>query len=383
MQEKKQVGIGMVGYKFMGKVHSNAYRQVPYFFDLETEPVLEAICGRNEESVKAESKKLGWNSYETDWQQLMKREDIDVIDISTPNNTHHEIVLAAAKAGKHILCEKPLANTVEEAKEMLRAVNEAGIVHMISHNYRFAPAVQFAKKLIAEGRIGKIHHVRASYIQDWLLDPNYPMEWRLKKEVSGSGTLGDIGSHIIDLARFLVGEFDEVVGMLETFVDERPLAEGPNAGKMEEVTVDDTSSFLARFDNGAVGNFEATRFAGGNKAGNRFEINGEKGSVRWDLENMNNLDVYFVDDEPGLQGFRTINCTEPIHPYADAYWPAGHIIGYEHTFINLMSDFMKGIEAGQSPSPNFEDGVLNQLVLEAIEKSVETKKWTKVDKNLD
>lgn len=392
MQDKQTVRVGMIGYSFMGKVHSNAYRSVPFFFDSEVEPVLQTICGRSEKNVKEQAKKLGWHSYETDWRQVLERDDIDLIDISTPNNTHYDIVLAAAKAGKHIICEKPLANTLDGAKQMLRAVNDAGVVHMISHNYRFAPAVQFAKRLISEGRIGKIHHIRATYLQDWLLDPNYPMEWRLKKEVSGSGTLGDLGSHIIDLARFLVGEFEEVVGMMDTFIDERPINEmvvAENAKesheprKMEKVTVDDTSSFLARFVNGALGNFETTRFAGGNKAGNRFEINGERGSIRWDLENMNNLEVYFVDDESGLQGFRTINCTEDYHPYADSYWPAGHIIGYEHTFINLMSELMNGIATGTSPTPNFEDGVRNQQVLHAIQQSVETKKWVTVDQNLN
>jgi predicted dehydrogenase len=384
MDEKRQVRVGMIGYSFMGKVHSNAYRSVPFFFSLDAEPILQAICGRNEKNVEEQSQKLRWKSYETDWKQLIKRDDIDLIDISTPNNTHYEIVLAAAKAGKHIICEKPLANTLEEAKEMLKAVNDAGVIHMISHNYRFSPAVQFAKKLISEGRIGKIHHIRATYLQDWLLDPSYPMEWRLKKEISGSGTLGDLGSHIIDLARFLVGEIDEVVGMMKTFIDERPLDEVIHeSGGMGKVTVDDTSSFLARFDNGALGNFETTRFAGGNKAGNRFEINGDKGSIRWDLENMNNLEVYLVDDEPGLQGFRTINCTEEIHPYADAYWPAGHIIGYEHTFINQISELIKGISTGNNPAPNFEDGVRNQQVLHAIAESIETKRWVKVDKDLD
>ncbi len=384
MQEKKPIRVGMIGYNFMGKVHGNAYRGVPFFFDLDAEPVLQAICGRKEEKVKEQAKKLGWKSYETDWQQLIERDDIDLIDISSPNNTHYEIVLAAAKAGKHIICEKPLANTLEEAKEMLKAVNSAGVVHMISHNYRFAPAVQFAKKLISEGRIGRIYHIRATYLQDWLLDPSYPMEWRLKKEVSGSGTLGDLGSHIIDLARFLVGEIDEVVGMMETFIEERPLKGGGDEPEtMGKVTVDDTSSFLARFDNGALGNFETTRFAGGNKAGNRFEINGDKGSIRWDLENMNNLEVYFADDEPGLQGFRIINCTEEIHPYADSYWPAGHIIGYEHTFINQMSELIRGISVGTTNYPNFEDGVRNQQVLHAVVESVDTQKWVKVDKRLN
>ncbi|WP_089968716.1 Gfo/Idh/MocA family protein [Lihuaxuella thermophila] len=375
----------MIGYKFMGKAHSNGYRNLPYFFDTPAVPVLQAIAGRDEQGVKAAAETMGWASYETDWRRLLERDDIDVIDIVTPNNVHAEMAIAAAEAGKHVLCEKPLAMTVEQAKRMVDAVKKAGVVHMICHNYRFAPAVQFAKKLIEEGRLGKIYHIRAQYLQDWIMDPKFPLVWRLRKEVTGSGAHGDIAAHILDLARFLVGEFSEVVGMMETFIKERPLGEmtgglnaSANSGKMGQVDVDDCSAFLARFENGAVGVFEATRFAAGNRNGNRFEINGEKGSIRWDLENMNNLQVYLTDDEPGLQGFRTINCTEEHHPYAGAYWPAGHIIGYEHTFINLMKEFMEGIVNGTSPAPNFEDGYRNQLVLASVEKSVETGSWVKI-----
>ncbi|WP_047152668.1 Gfo/Idh/MocA family protein [Aneurinibacillus tyrosinisolvens] len=387
IKDKKFVRVGMIGYKFMGKVHSNAYSRVPFFFDTDVVPIMKGISGRNEEAVKREAEILGWETYESDWRKLIERDDIDLIDIVTPNNMHAEIAIAAAEAGKHIICEKPLALTTEQAHKMLEAVNKAGVVHMVCHNYRFAPAVQYAKKLIDSGRLGKIYHIRATYLQDWIMDPNYPLTWRLQKEVTGSGTLGDIGSHIIDLARFLVGEFNEVVGMMDTFIKQRPLGEvagdmGTEAisSQMGDVTVDDASSFLARFENGAMGVFEATRFAGGNRAGNRFEINGEKGSIRWDLENMNNLQVYFTDDEPGLQGFRTINCTGEHHPYTSAYWPAGHIIGYEHTFINLMVELMNGIATGKSPSPNFEDGLRNQEVLEAIEKSVYLKSWVSINK---
>jgi len=386
---KKQVRIGMVGYKFMGKAHSHAFRDIPFFFDTDVVPVLQAIAGRDEQGVRQAAEKMGWASYETDWRRLIERDDIDVIDIVTPNNTHAEIAIAAAKAGKHIICEKPLALTLEQSLEMLEAVKKAGVVHMICHNYRFAPAVQFAKKLIEQGRLGKIYHIRATFLQDWLMDPNFPLIWRLRKEVSGSGTHGDIGAHIIDLARFLVGEFSEVVGMMETFIKERPLGDMDinlkgrvEDGKWGEVNVDDASAFLARFENGALGVFEATRFSRGNRAGNRFEINGERGSIRWDMENMNNLQVYLEDDEPGLQGFRTINCTEVEHPYAGAYWPAGHIIGYEHTFINLLVEMMNGISKGYSPAPNFEDGVRNQAVLEAVEQSVRTGKRDKLSELL-
>lgn len=384
--EKKKINVGMIGYKFMGKAHSNAYRNLPFFFDTDAVPVLKAIAGRDERGVQEAASKMGWASYETDWRKLIERKDIDLIDIGTPNNVHAEMAIAAARAGKHIICEKPLTMTVEQAQQVLQAVKEAGVVHMISHNYRFAPAVQFAKKLISEGRIGKIYHIRATYLQDWIMDPEFPLVWRLTKEVSGSGAHGDLAAHIIDLARFLVGEFKEVIGMMETFIKERPIAEdsgglsaGSTANEKGKVDVDDASLFMARFENGAIGTFEATRFAGGNRNGNRFEINGEKGSIRWDLENMNNLEVYFADDEPGLQGFRTINCTEQYHPYAEAYWPDGHIIGYEHTFINMMTELMKGIANGYSPSPNFEDGLRNQIVLESVERSVQTEKWTKIN----
>jgi predicted dehydrogenase len=386
---KKQVRIGMVGYKFMGKAHSHAFRDIPFFFGTEVVPVLQAIAGRDEQGVKQAAEKLGWESYETDWRRLIERDDIDVIDIVTPNNTHAEIAIAAAKAGKHVICEKPLALTLEQSLEMLEAVNKAGVVHMVCHNYRFAPAVQFAKQLIAQGKLGKIYHIRATFLQDWLMDPGFPLIWRLKKEISGSGTLGDIGAHIIDLARFLVGEFSEVIGMMETFIKKRLLGDMDlhlkgrvESGKWGEVDVDDAVAFLARFENGALGVFEATRFSRGNRAGNRFEINGERGSIRWDMENMNNLQVYLEDDERGLQGFRTINCTEVEHPYASAYWPAGHIIGYEHTFINLLSEMMNGIAGGYSPAPNFEDGVRNQAVLEAVERSVQTGKWVKISELL-
>lgn len=387
MSDKKQVRVGLVGYRLMGRAHSHAYRDVPFYFDTNTVPVMQALVGRNEEGVKAAAAKMGWASYETDWRRLIERDDIDLIDISTPNNTHAEIAIAAAEAGKHVLCEKPLALSLEQAKQMLAVVKKANVVHMVCHNYRFSPAVQYAKKLIDDGRLGKIYHIRATFLQDWLMDPDFPLVWRLQKEASGGGALGDIGAHIIDLARFLVGEFDEVVGTMETFIKKRPLGTMTDnlKGKVEgdewgEVTVDDATLFIARFQNGALGTFEASRFCRGNRAGNRFEINGEKGSLRWDMENLNNLQVYLEEDEAGLQGFRTINCTEEEHPFAKYYWPAGHIIGYEHTFINLVAELMHGIENGYSPEPNFVDGVRNQAVLEAVEQSVQERTWVKVPK---
>lgn len=382
---QKKVRIGMVGYQFMGRMHCHAYRDLPFFFESEYKPVLQAIAGRNEEAVKAAAADFGVDSYETDWRRLIERDDIDVVDIVSPNHTHAEIAIAAAEAGKHIIIEKPLALTVEQAQRMYEAVKKAGVTHMICHNYRFAPAVQYVKKLINEGRLGRIFHIRANYLQDFIMDPEFPLVWRLKKEVAGTGALGDIGAHSIDLARFLVGEFKEVTAMMETFIKERPIGEmaGGLSAKsggsdMGKVTVDDAAAFLARFENGALGTFEATRFAGGNRNKNKFEINGEKGSVRWDMENMNNLDVYFSEDEQGLQGFRTINCTEEHHPYAGAYWPPGHIIGYEHTFINLIYEFMTSLSKGIQPVPNFEDGLKNQAVLENVEQSAKTKRWVSI-----
>ncbi|GBG08966.1 dehydrogenase [Paenibacillus agaridevorans] len=382
---KKKVRIGMVGYKFMGKAHSLAYRNLPFFFDLDAEPVMQAIAGRDEAGVKAAAEKWGWASYETDWRRLLERDDIDAIDIGTPNHMHAEIAIAAAQAGKHVICEKPLSMNVKESLQMLDAVRHAGVVHMIGHIYRFAPAIQYAKKLIRNGELGQIYHVRAVYLQDWIMDPNFPLVWRLRKDVAGSGAHGDLAAHIIDLARFLVGEIKEVTGMMETFIKKRPIGEmtgglgaAMTSNQFGEVDVDDAVAFLARFEDGAMGTFEATRFAKGNRNGNRIEINGSKGSIRWDLENMNNLQVYLDSDEPGMQGFRTINCTESEHPYASAYWPAGHIIGYEHTFINMMSEFIKGIAEGRSPAPNFEDGARNQCVLEAVERSSASRQWVNI-----
>jgi predicted dehydrogenase len=383
---KKEIGIGLVGYSMMGKAHSNAYRAASFYFDLDTKPILNTIVGRDLQKVEKAANTMGWQNYSTDWEELLTNPNIDLIDISSPNNTHKEIAIAAAEAGKHIFCEKPLSLTLKESKEMLEAVNKHNVLHMVCHNYRFAPAVQYAKQLISEGRLGKIYHVRATFLQDWLMDPEAPLTWRLQKDVSGSGTLGDLGIHIIDLARYLIGEFSEVTGMMDTFIKKRPLGTMTDTLQLEsksdeygEVTVDDAAAFLARFENGTMGTFEVSRYAAGNRAGNRFEINGEFGSVRWDMENMNNLEVYLAEDEEGLQGFRTINCTEHVHPFAGDYWPAGHILGYEHTFVNIIKTLLDGISNGISPQPNFKDGVMNQAIVEAVERSSETKSWVSID----
>ncbi len=383
----RSVRVGMIGYQFMGRAHSHAYHDVARFFPLDVEPEKAVICGRDRAGVEAARERLGWQESETDWRRVVERDDVDLIDVCTPNNRHAEIAIAAAEHGKHVLCEKPLAMNLAEARSMLQAVERAGVVNMICHNYRFAPAVQLAKQLVSQGQLGTIYHFRAQYLQDWIMDPEFPVVWRLQKAVSGSGAHGDLSAHIIDLARFLVGEFESVSGMLHTFIKERPVpgsaegawgATGQSGGSRGLVDVDDAALFLARFRSGALGTFEATRFAGGNRNGNRFEINGSKGSIRWDLENMNNLEVYFHSDPEGLQGFRTINCTEAVHPYAAAWWPPAHIIGYEHTFVHLVSELMNGIASGRSPEPNFADGVANQAVLDAVIASSESGQWVQV-----
>jgi predicted dehydrogenase len=335
---------------------------------------MRAICGRDEAGVREAAESLGWEGYETDYGRLLERDDVGLVDVATPGNTHHEIAIASLEAGKHVLCEKPLANTLQEAREMLDAARKAGTVNMVCFNYRRAPAVQLAKKLVGDGRLGEIRHWRAAYLQDFILDPELPLIWRFRKEVAGSGALGDIGAHIVDLAHFLVGPIAEVVGTTQTFIRERPLEE-PGAGR-GEVTVDDAASFLARFENGSTGTFEATRLAAGRKNHNSFEINGSRGSVAFDLERMNELQVYLEDDEPEVKGFRTVLVTEPDHPYMEGWWPPGHIIGYEHTFVHTIKDLLDGIGAGESPAPTFEDGYRCQAVLEAVERSVESRSWT-------
>jgi predicted dehydrogenase len=379
-----EIGVGLVGYKFMGRAHSNAYRQVARYFDVDPSPVMRAICGRDLEATTTAARQLGWESVETDYHTLVNRDDIGLVDVSTPGYTHSEVVLAALEAGKHVLCEKPLANSLEEAGQMLLAAREAGTINMVNFNYRRVPAVQFARKLIEEGRLGDIRHWRAVYLQDWLVDESVPLAWRLKKELAGSGALGDIGAHILDLSQYLVGAVTSVVGTLDTFVKQRPI-EVQNSGgsglswqagdEMGDVTVDDSTTFLARFDNGATGTFEATRMATGRRNYNSFEINGSLGSISFNLERLNELQVYFREDEAGLQGFRTINVTEGVHPYTGAWWPAGHIIGWEHTHTHVVKDLLDGIRTGVNPYPSFEDGFKNQAVLDAVVRSADSGKW--------
>ena len=362
------LNVALIGYAFMGRAHSNAYRQVGRFFTPKYLPRMKVLCGRTPAGVKAAAEQLGWEETATDWRDVVSRKDIDIVDIATPGDSHAEIAIEAAKAGKVVLCEKPLANTVKEAEKMLAAVTKAGVIHMICHNYRRAPAVMLARQLIEEGKLGRLYHFRGTYLQDWVADPSVPLVWRLRKEAAGSGALGDIASHSLDLARFLVGEITEVTGALETFVKERPLPENPK--KKGKVTVDDASASVVRFDNGALGTIEASRFATGRKNYNRFEINGSKGSVVFNLERMNELDVYLTGDDPAVQGFHNVMVTNGAsHPYFSHWWPEGHIIGYEHTFIHTVYDLLEAIAKNKVPTPNFEDGVRNQKVLAAMEKA--------------
>lgn len=377
-----RLNIGLIGYQFMGKAHSNAYRQVGRFFDLPVKVGMHTLCGRSEGPLRAAAEKFGWDHIQTDWRKVVEDPAIDVIDIATPGDSHAEIAIAAAQNGKAVFCEKPLANTLEEARAMLQAVEAHQVFHAIFHNYRKAPAVGLAKQLIEEGRLGTLYHWRGTYLQDWIADPSFPLVWRLQKEKAGSGAHGDINAHIIDLARYLVGEMSEVSGLLHTFIKERPLAGeiddklGAKSGsKMGKVTVDDAALFLAKFKNGVLGTFEASRFAVGRKNYNRFEINGSKGSVVFNLEKMNELEFYDGSVADATHGFTLIQATEGVHPYAGHYWPVGHIIGYEHTFINLLADAIFAMAEGRAISPNFVDGFENQKVLEAVERSSQTKSW--------
>lgn len=385
----KTLRVGMIGYRFMGRAHSNAWRQAPKFFPLKAHVELHTLCGRDAAGVQTARAQLGWQNASTDWREVIENPLIDVVDINTPNDSHAEIAIAAAQNGKHILCEKPLALTVKQAEQMLAAVQKAKVVHMVCHNYRRIPAIALAKKMISEGTLGKIFHFRARYAQDWIVDPEFPLVWRLQKGISGSGAHGDINAHIIDLGRFLVGEFQEVCGLTHTFITERPLPDesGKGAGltakaarKTGKVTVDDAALFIGRFENGALANLEATRFALGRKNHITLEINGSKGSLAFDFEDMNRLQYFNNDDPKDRQGFRDILVTQPggTHPYVGNWWPPGHILGYEHTFVHTIADFVNACVDGKPVQPTFDDGAKNQRVLEAVEASAKTGKWVKL-----
>ena len=369
----------MIGHGFMGAAHSQGWRVAPRFFDLPARPEMTLLVGRNPETTAAAARTWGWAETSTDWRSAIERPDIDIVDIVTPGASHVEIAVAALAAGKHVLCEKPLANTVAEAESMADAAAQAapdGVFAMVGFTYRRVPAATLARDLVAEGAVGEVRQVRAVYLQDWLVDPEVPLAWRLQKELAGSGALGDIGAHAIDLAQFITGQrLTSVSGVLETFVTERPLLAsssglaGTASDRRGAVTVDDVALFTGRFDGGALGSFEATRMATGRKNALRIEVAGSRGAVSFDLEDLNALGYYDATAPAGTQGFTRILVTEPQHPYLSAWWPAGHLLGYEHGFTHQAKDFVEAIVAGSQPEPSFAAGLQVQRALAAVELS--------------
>ncbi|MFL6584115.1 MAG: Gfo/Idh/MocA family protein [Chthoniobacterales bacterium] len=375
MPTRRTLVVGLIGHNFMGRAHSNAWRQAPRFFELAADLRMKTICGRDRKKARAAAVSLGWESSALDWREVVVDPEIDVIDICTPNDSHAEIAVAAAMAGKAILCEKPLATNLRDAERMLAAVKRARVVHMVCHNYRRIPAIALAKRMIDEGELGRrINHYRARYAQDWIADPELPLVWRL--QTAGSGALGDIAAHVVDLGRYLVGEFGEVSAATETFVKTRPLT--TRAAKRARVTVDDAVTAIGRFRNGALLSLEATRFARGRKNSMTLEINGSDASLVFDLENMNRLRFYDARDPQDVRGFRDVLVTEATHPFVGHWWPPGHIIGYEHTFVHTIADFVNAVVRRKLVHPTFEDGVRNQRVLDAMSRSAENKRWVKV-----
>jgi predicted dehydrogenase len=381
--------VAMIGYGFMGAAHSQGWRTAPRVFDLPAEPEMTVIVGRNADAVTAAANKWGWAESATDWREVIARDDIDVVDIVTPGDSHAEIAIAALEAGKHVLCEKPLANTVAEAEAMAEAAERAaarGVRAMVGFTYRRVPAVTFLRNLISEGAVGTVNQVRASYRQDWLVDPDMPLAWRLQKEHAGSGALGDIGAHAIDLAQFVTGlNLEKVSGTIDTIVKERPLLDsgsglsGTAGNGYGQVTVDDIAIFTGRFDSGALASFEASRFATGRKNALQIEVSGDKGALAFDLEDLNSVQFYDRTAPADRQGFRKILVTEAEHPYVSAWWPAGHMLGYEHGFSHQVKDLVDGIKAGTDPHPTFADGLRVQRVLDAVERSSENDSaWTRV-----
>ncbi|MFF5171707.1 Gfo/Idh/MocA family protein [Micromonospora sp. NPDC000089] len=390
---RSELRVGMVGYAFMGAAHSQAWRTVNRVYDLPVRARMAMICGRDAGKVADAADRLGWESSTTDWRALVGSDEIDVVDICTPGDSHAEIALAALAAGKHVICEKPLANTVEEARAMTAAAataRSAGVRSMCGFNYRRVPAVTMMRQLVADGRLGVIRHVRAVYLQDWIVDPQFPLVWRLQKDRAGSGALGDIGAHIIDLTQFVTGQrITGVSAVTETFVKERPLPAGSsglaaqadgNGTATGPVTVDDAAVFVARLGEGTLATYEATRFATGRKNALRVEINGSRGSVVFDLERLNELEFHDATLPAAEQGFTRILVTEPEHPYLSAWWPPGHIIGYEHSFTHEMRDFLEAVATGADPTPSFADALHVQLVLDAVTRSArDDSRWTEVE----
>lgn len=376
---KKSLNIGMVGYGFMGRVHTNAYRKVNHFFDLDYQPVLKAACARNEERIQAFADRWGYQSVETDWRKMISREDIDVIDICVPNNLHKEIALAAAEAGKMILCEKPLAMDSDEGEEMCNAVEKAGVANMVWYNYRRVPAVTLAKRLIEEGRLGRIFHYRSDFLQDWTISEDLPQGgealWRLDVNAAGSGVTGDLLAHCIDTAIWLNGAIESVTAMTETFVKERVHQE---TGQSQPVGIDDACAFLARFSNGSLSVFESTRYARGHKAQYTLEINGEHASISWDLHDQHRLSYFDHRDDSIVRGWRSIHVSDSDQPYMDKWWVPGLQIGYEHTFVHHVADFLEGLSLGVPASPTFRDALETQKVCDAILSSAQSRQWVDI-----
>ena len=376
----KDLNVGLIGYGFMGRAHSNAYRKVNQFFELEYRPVMKAACARNEAKIRDFAANWGWESVETDWRALVERPDIDAIDICSPNVTHHDIAIAAAKAGKTVLCEKPLAMSAAQGLEMTEAVEKAGVPNMVWFNYRRVPAIALAKQVIEENRIGRVFHYRAKYLQDWTISAKVPQGgqtlWRLDLDVAGSGVTGDLLAHSIDTAMWLNGPVEAVTAMTETFIKERELQDQP--GVVKPVGIDDACAFLVRFKNGSMGTFESTRYARGRKNQNTFEVNGEKGSVCFDLEDAHRLQFFDHGDNSHVHGWRSILVTDFEHPYMDRWWVPGCVIGYEHTFINALADFLKGLEAGVPVQPDFRCALQTQVVCDAVLESARTGKWVTI-----
>ncbi len=380
MSGQRSVGVGMVGYAFMGRAHSQAWNTVGRAFDLPVQPRLAAICGRDQAATRAAADRLGWAAVETDWRALIARDDVQLIDISAPGDLHAPIAIAALRAGKHVLCEKPLANTVAEAEAMVVAADAAdrtGARAMVGFNYRRVPALALARQLVADGRVGTLRHVRAVYLQDWLVDPDAPMTWRMEATRAGSGALGDLGAHIIDLAHYLTGDvITGVSAVSATFTGKRPLPGGSGTG---QVTVDDAVVFTARLG-GALASFEASRYAAGRKNGLRIELNGSAGSLAFNLERLNELEFFDRADPADSAGLRRILVTEPGHPYLSGWWPAGHTLGWEHTFTHQARDLLTAIAEGRQPEPSFTDGLAVQRVLDAVQRSAASGSgWTAVE----
>ncbi len=380
----QEINIGLIGHRFMGKAHAHGYTDVPIFFDTGVGINKKIICA-DDKDVEEYAKRWGWENWTLDWHDVVNRDDIDLVDVSSSNEIHAEAAIAAANSGKHVFCEKPLALTMELAEEMVKAVKKAGVVNMTGFNYRRVPSIAFAKQMIDEGKLGDIYHFRGCYQQSWLINPEFPLVWRLQKKLAGYGSSGDNGAHVIDLGRYLVGEIEEVVSFQKTFISERPLASSSSGLHAEaasgsgEVDVDDATIFLARFkDKNTMGSFEMTRFGTGHRNQNRIEINGSKGAIIFDMEKMNELSYYNESDPEGYQGFKKIQVGETVHPYMSNWWPAGHIIGYGDTFVNQAYDLIMAIKQNKMVKPDFEDGLICQKILEKVGKSAETKKWEKI-----